>query len=155
MHCQKCSIPIVDPQAVFCPRCGTRLQSPAVQPADAPSRGWEPTAQAPKAALNTQSPRVASGRDRDDVIRIALCTLIGAILLGWATYVTVDLDRIPGMMSSAFMVYQTDPAHFSYDFERVFHDSDDNAWLGVLFGSIIGAGLGWYLTRPKRAIGRQ
>ena len=155
MHCPQCSVPITDPQAVFCPRCGTRLQSPAVQPADAPSRGWEPTPQAPKAAINTHSPRVASGRDRDDFVRITLCTLIGAILLGWATYVPVDLDRIPSTMSASFMVYHDDPTNFSYEFERVVHLDDADAWLGALFGLLVGAGLGWYLTRPKQTRERQ
>ena len=148
MHCPQCSTQINDSQAVFCPRCGTRLQRLVVQPA-VPTQGWTPVPGAPEVAPRPQALRSAMGRNRDDIVRIGLCALIGALLLGWATYVTVILNRIPGTMSASFMVYHDDPTNFSYEFEKVVHLDDADAWLGALFGLLVGAGLGWYLTQRK------
>lgn len=59
-------------------------------------------------------------------------------MVGWSTLVMAMLNRTPGMMRASIEHYRYDPTGPSYDFDRVFHLDDANAWLGALFGLLIG-----------------
>ena len=137
MYCPQCSAPINDAYAVFCAKCGTRLLVPVSQIA-APKTGWEavPTKQVTAPDQPIASP--IKKFTRAFVLKVALCAFICAALLGWATYVTMMLDRLK--------VY----SGFAYNFEQEIHTDDERAWIGACFGLVIGLVLGLvYLTRPK------
>lgn len=138
MHCPQCSAPVTDSQAIFCPRCGTRLSKPVSQPVAAPTTGWE--AVPPRSHIDPSQPSPQGARriDRSFFVKVAVCALIGAIMLGWATYVTAILDRIPDMMRVSFEHYQYDPTGPPTDFQWVLHHDPGDAWVGALFGLLIG-----------------
>ena len=149
MNCPQCSAPINDPYAVFCAKCGTRLLVPVSQVA-APKAGWEavPTKQVTAPDQPIASP--IKKFTRAFVLKVALCAFICAALLGWATYVTMMLDRIPSILYSSFLEYRDNQSGFAYNFEQEIHMDDERAWIGACFGLVIGLVLGLvYLTRPK------
>ncbi len=162
MNCPQCLSPLNDTQAAFCAKCGSRLPLPVARPVipvaaqmPSPGAGRLPP---PAAASN----RLVAGDDGWSVVeaprrrslKIVAAALVGAVVLAWVMGVTLYLGALPGEIN--FYVdheIATQVRGQSGGYADILNQTLNQifiaTWGWAFFGLVLGAGAGWYLTRPK------
>ena len=155
MHCPQCSTQINDPQADYCPRCGIRLSRAVVQPAipivEPTSRAvWLP----PPPAIGTRPIPGSSVPDRSRPVKILAAALLGAMILAWVMGVTLHLAALPEVTMHAVdnevaTKVKGQTGTYTDILNQTLNQIFAATWGWAFVGLVLGAGVGWYLTRPK------
>lgn len=163
MHCSQCSVTITDTEAVFCHRCGTRLPARMAQPSIPLAPRPDPIPDTvllpsydvvgrPSAAQSYGKETVESPRRR--LVRIIIAALVGAAALGWVMGVTLFLNDLGNVVMEAVdneiaTKVQGRTGTYSDILNQTLNQIFVATWGWAFVGLLIGAGVGWHLTRQK------
>ncbi len=153
MNCSQCSATINDPQAVFCLRCGSRLP-PAVPVARLAPVGQMPPRTLSPAPRPVLAARPMSDTSRRNIVKIIVAALVGAVILGWVMGVSLYLAVVPreimfSVDNEIAVKAQGQTGMYADILNQTLNDIFVPTWCWAFVGLVLGAGVGWWLTRPK------
>lgn len=151
MQCPQCSAPVNDSQAVFCPRCGSRLPM-SVVPTTAPLAlaGPQVMPRTPPSIARSVE-QAAPMNQQHRLLKIAAAAVIGLLLTTWVLWVTFNINLMPGDGQTVFEAATRTGNPYpigTLNIEQA--GTAREAWvMGTLLGLALGASIGWVLTRRK------